>query len=86
MQSFGDNKAKVYYKRNYGQNEEKNETSQDINALQACGDVFSPTIHENINHNSITQSCIERMNTVNSLLDDYVKTISAWKEIGRAHV
>jgi len=66
VQSFGDNKAKVYYKRNYGNQEEKNEESQDLNALNDVGDVFSETVKENLNHNSLTQ-------TYNSLLEDYPK-------------
>jgi len=77
VQSFGDNKAKVYYKRNYGNQEEKNEESQDLNALNDVGNVFSETVKENLNHNSLTQ-------TYNSLLEDYPKiteTNSRGKEV-----
>ncbi len=67
IQAYGDHKAKVYYKKNYGNQDEKiEEEQQDSKALKDVGKIFSETIKENINDNSLTQTYI-------SILDDYVK-------------
>ena len=90
MQNYGDNKAELYYKNNYGAKNKKSKNSeQNSSMLNASQDapatnaksLFSSTIRSHINNNSITQSILQEDSAIYK--DFYDKKREGWNNTER---
>lgn len=56
IQAYGDNRAELYYNKNYG-NKKKTDQKKNINHIdENLRTIFNTTVKDNINHNSMTQT------------------------------
>jgi hypothetical protein len=59
IQSYGDNKAELYYNRNYGNKKKPEKKQQQVNIDEHLRTIFSTTVKDKIDHNSMTQTTIK---------------------------
>jgi len=81
IQIYGDNKAELYYKNNYGGSKKKSEEEVkdysksliDETEANKNRNIFSDSIKNKISHNSITQTAIHYGNNSTLYLDEEIK-------------